>query len=102
MAKRIIYESQIELSAAASADKEAVRLQEFTSHADNLSVHLPPGGQVGQVLVQTATGLTWKWPHINCPNGTNAVLIFEDNQVGFRSDMIQGVDTNVLREVEIL
>jgi len=102
MAKNLQYLSQIELDAPAAQPKEAVRLLEFNVHVNNDLRHLPPGGQTGQVVVATAAGLAWKWPHINCPNGGNAVLIFEDVQTGLHSDMIQGVDTNVLREVEII
>ncbi len=98
MAKRIDFKSQIELPAAASTDKEAVRKQEFDSHVNNNLRHLPSGGQVGQVLVMTASGLAWKFPKIVCGCGTGSIT-FQESVQGMP---LQGVDFNAVREVEIV
>ena len=66
MPERMIFLSQIELDAAASTPKEAVRKQEFDAHVNNDLRHLPTGGLTGQVLVMTASGLAWKWPSVVC------------------------------------
>lgn len=101
MANRMIYESQVELSAAASTPREAIRKQEFDVHANNMSLHFPPG-QVGQVWVMTASGPAWKWPHIVCSNTViGAKLVFQETMPQTTGLMIQGIDTNVLRLVEI-
>jgi len=73
MAKNIAYLSQIELDAAASTPKEAVRKQEFDVHVNNNLRHLPSGGLTGQVLVMTASGLAWKWPSVLCGCGPGSI-----------------------------
>ena len=98
MAKNILYESQIELSAAASTPKEAIRKQEFDAHVNNNLRHLPSGGLTGQVLVMTASGLAWKWPNVVCGCGP-ASITFEETTI---MAALQGIDFNVIREVEIV
>jgi hypothetical protein len=98
MAKRMIYESQIELSAAASTPKEAVRKQEHDAHVNDVAIHLEPGGQVGQVYVRTATGYAWKWPKVICSCGP-ASISFEETSL---MAVLQGIDFNAVREVEIV
>ena len=97
MAKRIIYESQIELAAAASSPKEAVRKQEYDAHVNSTAVHIPPGGQVGQVLTITASGPAWRWPHVWCSCGPALMTFEESTQVM----ALQGIDFNAVREVVI-
>ena len=98
MPERIVFLSQIELDAAASTPKEAVRKQEFDTHVNNDLRHLPPGGLVGQVLVKTATGFAWKWAHVLCGCGPGS-LVFEETP---SPAALQGVDFNAIREVEIV
>jgi hypothetical protein len=98
MAKRIEFKSQNELPVAADSDKNAVRKQEYDSHVANNVRHLPPGGQVGQVLVMTASGLAWKYPKIACSCGTGSITFQESVQ----GAQLQGIDFNAIREVEIL
>jgi len=99
MTNNIQYLSQIELDAAASTPKEAVRKQEFDTHVNNDLRHLPPGGLVGQVLVKTAAGFAWKWASVVCGCGPGTITFEEIQKIG---GMIQGVDINALREVEIV
>ena len=99
MPERMIFLSQIELSTAASSPKEAVRKQEFDAHVNNDSRHLPSGGMIGQVLVVTTTGLAWRWPHVVCGCGPGTITFEDTLMIG---GMIQGVDINALREVEIV
>ena len=99
MPERIVFLSQMELSAAASSPKEAVRKQEFDAHVNNDLRHLPPGGLTGQVLVMTTSGLAWKWASVLCGCGPVSIT-FEDAETIGR--MIQGVDINALCEVEII
>jgi hypothetical protein len=98
MAKRIEFLSQIELPIAASSPKEAVRKQEFDEHVNNLLRHLPSGGQVGQVLVMTGTGLAWKWPQVICGCGPASITFEETSLVA----ALQGIDFNAVRTVEIV
>jgi len=99
MPERMIFLSQIELDAAASTSKEAVRKQEFDAHVNNDLRHLPSGGLIGQVLVMTTSGLAWKWPSVLCGCGPGTITFEEIQKIG---GMIQGVDINALREVEIV
>jgi len=99
MPERMIFLSQIELDAAASTPKEAVRKQEFDTHVNNDLRHLPPHGLIGQVLVMTTSGLAWKWPSVLCGCGPGTITFEEILKIG---GMIQGVDINALREVEIV
>ena len=96
MAKRIEFKSQIELPVAAESEKNAVRKQEFDSHANSNLRHLPSGGLIGQVVVMTATGMAWKFPKVVCGCGTGKISFQENVQAA-----LQGVDFNVVREVEI-
>lgn len=96
--KRIQFSSQIELPVAADDAKCAVRKQEFDAHTDNLLRHLPAGGQVGQVLIMTASGLLWKYPKVTCSYGTCSVT-FQETSTGIQS---QGIDFNAVRDVEIV
>ena len=98
MAKNILYESQIELSAAASSPKEAIRKQEFDEHVNNNLRHLPAGGLTGQVLVMTTSGLAWKWPNVVCGCGPGSITFEETTTMA----ALQGIDFNVIREVEIV
>ena len=98
MPERIVFLSQIELSAAASSPKEAVRKQEFDSHVNNDMRHLPSGGLVGQVLVVTTTGLAWRWPHVVCGCGPGSITFEETSQIA----ALQGIDFNAVREVKIV
>ena len=98
MPERIQFLCQIELSAAALSAKEAIRKQEFDEHVNNLLRHLPPGGQIGQVLVMTATGLAWKWPKVVCGCGPGSITFQETPLVA----ALQGIDFNAVREVEIV
>jgi hypothetical protein len=99
MAKRIVFQSQIELPVAASSGNEAVRKLEFDAHAGNDARHLPPGGLVGQVLVMTGTGIAWKYPHVVCDCGTGSIT-FQETSQGLQG--VQGVDYNIINEVEIV
>jgi len=96
MAKRIEFKSQIELPVAAESEKNAVRKQEFDAHVNSNLRHLPPGGLIGQVVVMTTTGLAWKFPKVVCGCGTGKISFQENVQAAQ-----QGVDFNVVREVEI-
>ena len=98
MSEHITFLSQIELSAPASLPREAMRKQEHDEHVNNILRHLPPGGQIGQVVVMTATGLAWKWPNIVCGCGPASITFQETPPVG----ALQGIDFNAMREVEIL
>ena len=98
MAKQIQFLSQIELPTAASSPKEAVRKQEFDAHANDNLRHLPSGGQVGQVLVMTTTGLAWKWPKVICGCGPASITFEETSLIA----ALQGIDFNAIREVEIV
>ena len=98
MPERMIFLSQIELDAAASTSKEAVRKQEFDAHVNNDLRHLPSGGLVGQVLVRTATGHAWKWPNVLCGCGPGSITFQETAPLG----AMQGIDFNAIREVEII
>ena len=98
MPERIVFLSQIELEAAASTSKEAVRKQEFDAHVNNNLRHLPPGGLVGQVLVKTATGFAWKWANVLCGCGPGSITFQETPPLG----AMQGIDFNAIREVEII
>ena len=97
MAKRIEFKSQIELPIAAESEKNAVRKQEFDSHVNSNLRHLPPGGLIGQVVVMTATGMAWKWPHVVCGCGTGKISFETAPLVA----ALQGIDFNAVREVEI-
>ena len=98
MPERITFLSQIELSAPASLPKESIRKQEHDEHVNNVLRHLPPGGQIGQVVVMTATGLAWKWPSVICGCGP-ASITFEATPPMMA---LQGIDFNVVRKVEIV
>ena len=97
MTKHIDFKSQIELPTAASSNNEAVRKQEFDAHVNSNLRHLPPSGQIGQVLVMTASGLAWKFPKVVCGCGTGKISFQETAQ----GSALQGVDFNVVREVII-
>ena len=73
MPERMIFLSQLELDAAASTPKEAIRKQEFDAHVNNNLRHLPSGGLIGQVLVMTTSGLAWKWPSVLCGCGPGSI-----------------------------
>jgi len=98
MPERMIFLSQIELEAAASSPKEAVRKQEFDAHVNHDLRHLPSGGLVGQVLVKMTTGLAWKWMNIVCGCGPASITFEETSQMA----ALQGIDFNAIREVEII
>lgn len=98
MAKRILYESQIELAAAASSPKEAVRKQEHDEHLNDAAIHIVPGGQIGQVYVRTATGYAWRWPTVICSCGPASLTFDESPSMA----SLQGIDFNGVREVEIV
>jgi len=98
MPERMVFLSQIELDTAASSPKEAIRKQEFDGHVNNDLRHLPIGGQIGQVLVRTATGLAWKWAHVLCGCGPGSITFEETSQTA----VLQGIDFNAIREVEIV
>ena len=107
MAKTQIYKNQISLPVAAYSNNEAVRKQEFEEHVGGLNVHVPGGGSNGQVLVSMFGELKWMWPVVTCPNGGRAYITF-GTIMGIQGSSaqtmsgVQGVDINVLREVEIV
>jgi len=98
MPERIVFLSQIELSAAASSPKESVRKQEHDEHVNNVLRHLPSGGLIGQVVVMTSAGLAWKWPQVVCGCGPGSMTFEETPPIM----TLQGIDFNVIREVKIV
>jgi hypothetical protein len=98
MPERIVFLSQIELSAAASTPKESMRKQEHDEHVNNGLRHLPPGGLIGQVVVMTSSGLAWKWPSVICGCGPASITFEETPPIM----ALQGIDFNVIREVKIV
>ena len=95
--KRIVFQNQIELPEAAENAKSPVRKQEFDTHVN--TTHLPAGGEIGQVLVMTSTGLAWKYPKVMCSCGQSTVS-FHETVVGALHQ--QGIDFNAVYEVKIV
>ena len=95
--KRIVFQNQIELPEAAENTKSPIRKQEFDIHIN--ATHLPAGGEIGQVLVMTSTGLAWKYPKVMCSCGLSAIS-FHETVAGTLHQ--QGIDFNAVREVEIV
>ena len=102
MPERIVFLSQLELPVAANHPKSSIRKQEFDAHAEDQILHLPENGEVGQFLAMTPQGPRWVWITIRgCPGnyGTGCRIEIMENEVGM---MRQGIDINVVREIEII
>ncbi|MDR1493058.1 MAG: hypothetical protein LBT05_10095 [Planctomycetaceae bacterium] len=100
--KLISFDNQIELPVAAQSNKSPVRKLEFDAHSDNINLHLPFGGEAGQIPVMTKNGLCWGTPVIRGCSGIYGYSCTLDFILNENSLARQGIDFNVVRNVEIV
>ena len=59
--------------------KLSEKFDNINSHIDDENIHIPSGGEIGQVLTKTAVGISWSQAYTNSSVGNSIKIIYSDN-----------------------